>query len=66
MSSPKNHTLKERRKHVSDIKQNLQEKEALANAGICPRCQSKLVERQGKNGPFIGCSSFPKCRYTKA
>lgn len=33
---------------------------------LCPRCGSKLVLRKGKRGAFIGCSSFPKCRYTKA
>lgn len=65
LSSQKIHTRKERKKHVSDIKQTLQEKETLVNAGLCPRCKSKLVERKGKNGPFIGCSGFPKCRYTK-
>lgn len=32
--------------------------------GVCPRCGAKLVERNGKNGPFIGCTGFPKCRYT--
>lgn len=33
--------------------------------GICPRCGGKLVERQGKYGKFIGCSNYPKCRYTE-
>jgi hypothetical protein len=32
--------------------------------GICPRCGNPLVRRNGKQGPFIGCSGFPKCRYT--
>ena len=31
---------------------------------ICPRCGAKLVERKGKKGSFVGCGSFPKCRYT--
>lgn len=31
----------------------------------CPRCGKELVKRNGKNGQFIGCSGFPKCRYTK-
>ena len=30
----------------------------------CPRCSNKLVIRNGTRGKFIGCSSFPKCRYT--
>ena len=37
---------------------------------ICPRCGSRLVERLARNGPnagsiFLGCSSYPKCRFTK-
>ncbi len=30
----------------------------------CPRCSNKLVVRSGSRGKFMGCSSFPKCRYT--
>lgn len=30
----------------------------------CPQCGSDLVIRAGKNGQFVGCSTFPKCRYT--
>ncbi len=30
----------------------------------CPQCGSDLVVRVGKNGQFVGCSAFPKCRYT--
>lgn len=37
---------------------------------LCPRCGSELVERQAKRGTnagntFLGCSAFPKCRYTE-
>lgn len=31
----------------------------------CPRCGSVLVKRSGKYGPFIGCSSYPECKYTQ-
>jgi len=30
---------------------------------ICPICGSKLVIRKSKYGEFLGCSSFPKCKY---
>lgn len=33
---------------------------------ICPECGKKLVERLGKFGKFIGCSGFPKCRFTQS
>lgn len=32
---------------------------------ICPRCTSKMVLRNGKNGKFYGCSQFPKCKGTR-
>jgi DNA topoisomerase I len=33
--------------------------------GLCPRCGKPLVQRTSKYGPFLGCSGFPKCRFTK-
>ncbi len=30
----------------------------------CQWCQSPTVERKGKHGPFVGCSTFPKCRWS--
>ncbi|WP_017444220.1 type I DNA topoisomerase [Gayadomonas joobiniege] len=31
----------------------------------CPECQRLLVFRNGKAGPFLGCSGYPECRYIK-
>lgn len=31
----------------------------------CPECNGELVKRKGRNGAFWGCSSYPKCRFTK-
>ena len=41
-----------------------------ASKTICPKCGSELVMREVKQGArkgsqFLGCSSFPRCRYTK-
>jgi len=43
--------------------------EYLAN-NICPKCGSELVQRKARQGThagnsFLGCSSFPKCRFIK-
>jgi len=35
------------------------------NQELCPRCENPLVERHSKHGPFLGCSTFPKCWYRK-
>ena len=45
-------------------------KERHSSTSICPKCASELVLRTVKSGDktgsqFYGCSSFPKCRYTK-
>ncbi len=34
--------------------------------GVCPECESDLIKRSGRYGEFIGCSGFPKCRFTKS
>ena len=31
----------------------------------CPDCGKALLIRTGKRGPFIGCSGYPKCKYTR-
>lgn len=28
----------------------------------CPVCQSPMVKRAGRFGPFLGCSDYPKCK----
>ena len=32
---------------------------------MCPQCGRELVIREGRFGPFIACSGFPQCRYTR-
>jgi len=41
----------------------------ITKAPICPKCNAELTERTAKRGAnagknFLGCSRFPKCRYT--
>lgn len=31
----------------------------------CPECGSPLIERRGRFGKFIACSSYPDCRYKR-
>ncbi len=55
--SRENHTL-----NIQAVQQN---REATIAAGICPKCGGYLVAREGKYGHFIGCSRYPRCRFTK-
>lgn len=54
-----------RRKHIKDIHTKIKNDNELVNKMICPKCGNQLVKKTGKYGTFIGCSNFPKCKYTK-
>ena len=47
--------------YVKVKEMNIEEKDI----SKCPKCGELLVEREGKYGKFIGCSNYPKCKYTK-
>ena len=32
----------------------------------CPRCDGWLGRKEGKHGPFLGCSNWPACEFTSA
>ena len=43
------------------------EQDQLEVGSSCPRdrCQGELVERNGRHGPFLGCSEYPDCEFTR-
>lgn len=53
-----------RKEHIAGLK------ERFDSTTVCPKCSSELKLRTVKSGEkadsqFYGCSSYPKCRYTK-
>jgi DNA topoisomerase-1 len=28
----------------------------------CEKCGAPMLKRQGRFGPFLGCSAYPKCK----
>ncbi|MFH0803618.1 MAG: topoisomerase DNA-binding C4 zinc finger domain-containing protein [Candidatus Tagabacteria bacterium] len=36
-----------------------------SKAEKCPMCNAKLLERKGPYNKFLGCSNYPKCKFTK-
>lgn len=48
-----NKSTAEKKQHIENIKTK------------CPFCGSDLVKRNGKYGTFWGCSSYPKCKFTR-
>ena len=54
-----------RLEHVDFAVQRKREAERAAILGVCPRCGGKLVNRNGKFGPFLGCTNYRDgCRFT--
>jgi len=49
-----------RKDHIKNIRNNIIDKDT----SKCPRCGGQLVERKGRYGYFLGCSNYPKCKYT--
>ncbi|QYY37412.1 topoisomerase DNA-binding C4 zinc finger domain-containing protein [Ruficoccus sp. ZRK36] len=42
-----------------------------ASTTVCPKCGKALVVRTARSGKnagnsFLGCSAYPKCKYTKS
>jgi len=35
------------------------------NADQCPICGAENMERQGRRGPFLGCTNYPECKGAK-
>jgi hypothetical protein len=50
--------------HVADLRKRF------SSSTTCPKCGARLVERRSRSAPneepaFLGCQSFPRCRYTR-
>jgi len=57
-------SIQNRQEHVNEIRKKLDEHSEKISSAICPKCGGNLVERKGKYGVFLGCSNYPKCRFT--
>ena len=53
-----------RRNHVKKTKEFVKKAEN-ENKNKCPKCGGNLIEKSGRYGKFIGCSNYPKCKYTR-
>lgn len=49
------------KEHIENIKNNIKQN----NNNRCPKCGGLLIERESKYGKFLGCSHYPKCKYTR-
>lgn len=46
-----------------NIKTNISQN--LNNKYVCPKCGGRLNIKHGRYGAFIGCTNYPRCKYTK-
>lgn len=53
-----------RKQHVQQIRTKVKSDNTKILTGVCPRCGGNLIKREGKYGSFLGCSNYPKCKYT--
>ncbi|MBN1792629.1 DNA topoisomerase I [Candidatus Woesearchaeota archaeon] len=50
-----------------EVKTHANEKgQAIVDARKCPKCGQDLILRSSIYGRFIGCSAYPKCRFTES
>lgn len=53
---------------INDVAENVQRKDVTQEAldEKCPDCGNPLSIRLGKRGRFIGCTTYPTCKYTRS
>jgi cytochrome c-type biogenesis protein CcmH/NrfF len=57
----KKNAIKEHVRYAKERKDDYQRK--IENL-VCPKCGGRLIERKGKYGQFLGCSNYPRCKFT--
>jgi ssDNA-binding Zn-finger/Zn-ribbon topoisomerase 1 len=55
----------DKREHVKSIKQRILKRENAIRENKCPQCGNKLAMRSGKFGKFLGCYSYPQCKFIR-
>ncbi len=51
--------------YTRDEKGNIQVTEQEAVQETCPQCGREMVAKKGRFGPFLACSGYPECKYTR-
>jgi DNA topoisomerase-1 len=51
-------------RQLGEAKEKMPPKKSVPTDLTCPQCQGALVVRWGRNGEFLGCSAYPKCKFT--
>lgn len=54
-----------KKEHRQNVRNTINRNKKKPKISICPNCGGKLQSKQGKFGPFLGCSNFPRCKFTR-
>ncbi|MCQ2087414.1 MAG: type I DNA topoisomerase [Bacilli bacterium] len=52
-------------KLIEEVGPQIYPEKPVETGELCPECGAPLVYKESKNGKFIGCSNYPKCKYVK-
>lgn len=51
--------------HINNVQAKISERNKKETVIKCPYCDGELIKKVGKYGNYLGCSRYPKCKYTK-
>ena len=54
-----------KKQHIKNVKEIQKHSINNCDSTKCPWCGGDLIKRNGKYGDFIGCTNYPKCKYTR-
>lgn len=57
-------TPEEKAGHAASVWRKNYHRLSSISEGRCPQCGGSLIRRQGSYGAFLGCSNYPKCKFT--
>jgi hypothetical protein len=53
-----------KQEHIKSIRRRINQSNNSIQQNQCPKCGNDLIQRSGKYGNFIGCSSYPSCKFS--
>ena len=60
-----NNNIKDKDKRKEYVQKLKNSNKNLIQLNKCPFCGSNLIKKNGKFGKFIGCTNYPRCKYTR-
>jgi len=52
------------RSETGEVRMIQKTRQAMTTELVCPKCGKPLLLKKGRRGEFLGCSGYPKCRFS--